>query len=285
MNPLRAGRPVGASESNRSFAGGERLPGMTTLTTRRFAGLAGDLAGAAGDHAPIVLLHGLSFDRGLWQPVLDELAAVDPGRHVLNLDLPGHGETPAMPPHDLLALAQRVRRAIAAAGLDRPVMVGHSVSGALVSVYASKHPARGVVNVDSPPGVAPFARQLKALAPQIRGPEILQVWQRMVDSFRLELLAPEARALVEAHSRPEPDVIRSYWEPLLDMPIPDLEAWIADGMARVRDAGIPYLLIAGAPVPELPGFLRARVEVWPAGGHFPHLAHPRRFAERLAELG
>ena len=29
----------------------------------------------------------------------------------------------------------------------------------------------------------------------------------------------------------------------------------------------------------------ARLEVWPGSGHFPHLAHPRRFAELLAETG
>jgi pimeloyl-ACP methyl ester carboxylesterase len=27
---------------------------------------------------------------------------------------------------------------------------------------------------------------------------------------------------------------------------------------------------------------QASVTVWPANGHFPHLAHPRRFAECLA---
>lgn len=271
-------------EANGSFAAGERPRGMTTLTSQRFAGLAGDLTGADDGRAPIVLLHGLTFDRGTWHPVLDELAQVDPGRRVLNLDLPGHGETPAMPPHDFPTLLPRVRRAVDEAGLERPVMVGHSMSGNLVSVYASEHPARAVVNVDSPPNPLPFARRLQALAARIRGPELPQVWRLMVDSFRLDVLPPAARAVVEAHMRAEPELIRSYWAQLLDMPIPALEAWVAGGLARLAQAGIPYLLIAGAPLPEEQAFPHATVEVWPGSGHFPQLAHPRRFAERLAAL-
>jgi pimeloyl-ACP methyl ester carboxylesterase len=29
----------------------------------------------------------------------------------------------------------------------------------------------------------------------------------------------------------------------------------------------------------------ARTLVWPGSGHFPHVAHPHRFAELLAETG
>jgi pimeloyl-ACP methyl ester carboxylesterase len=40
---------------------------------------------------PLVLLHGLTFDRAMRQPALAELRKTDPGRQVLALDLPGHG--------------------------------------------------------------------------------------------------------------------------------------------------------------------------------------------------
>jgi pimeloyl-ACP methyl ester carboxylesterase len=68
----------------------------------------------------------------------------------------------------------------------------------------------------------------------------------------------------------------------------DIDAWVTDSMRWLTTAGVPYLLILGA---EMPPDVRARVgaalphatvEVWAGSGHFPHLAHPRRFAGRLA---
>jgi Predicted hydrolases or acyltransferases (alpha/beta hydrolase superfamily) len=58
------------------------------------AGLAADDYGLSDDRAPLVLLHGLTFDRSLWRPSLAELSRIDPGRRVLALDLPGHGASP-----------------------------------------------------------------------------------------------------------------------------------------------------------------------------------------------
>ena len=79
---------------------------MTTL----FGDLAGDLTGEPGRTPPLVLLHGLTFDRTSWHPVLAELTALDPGGPVLALDLPGHGESPPWPGYDLEPIADAVHR-------------------------------------------------------------------------------------------------------------------------------------------------------------------------------
>jgi alpha/beta hydrolase family protein len=79
---------------------------MTTL----FGDLAGDLTGEPGRTPPLVLLHGLTFDRTSWHPVLAELTALDLGRAVLALDLPGHGESPPWPGYDLEPIADAVHR-------------------------------------------------------------------------------------------------------------------------------------------------------------------------------
>ena len=77
---------------------------MNTLTrsasatgTRHFAGLAANKHGSDDGRPPVVLLHGLTFDRSMWRPALDELAGLDPRRRVLALDLPGHGESASRP--------------------------------------------------------------------------------------------------------------------------------------------------------------------------------------------
>jgi pimeloyl-ACP methyl ester carboxylesterase len=64
------------------------------MQTKLFSNLAGDLTGAPDRRPPLVLLHGLTFDRTMWRPALAHLAALDPGRPVLALDLPGTGHFP-----------------------------------------------------------------------------------------------------------------------------------------------------------------------------------------------
>ena len=82
---------------------------MTVTTsnriTTRFADLVADASGDDDGRPALVLLHGLSFDRTSWRPVLDELDALDPGRHVVAVDLPGHGASP-----DVGVLRPRGRR-------------------------------------------------------------------------------------------------------------------------------------------------------------------------------
>jgi hypothetical protein len=66
---------------------------------------------------------------------------------------------------------------------------------------------------------------------------------------------------------------------------------VAEGAAALRESGLSYVAIVGDELsPEDNAWMRtnlpdARLEVWPGSGHFPHLAHPRRFAELLAETG
>ena len=95
------------------------------------AGMAADLYGCADERPPLVLLPGLTFDRRIWQPVLDHLARIDPGRQVLSLDLPGHGESPDQLPHSMQHITGLIHQAVEEAGLDTPVVVGHSMAGGL----------------------------------------------------------------------------------------------------------------------------------------------------------
>jgi pimeloyl-ACP methyl ester carboxylesterase len=134
------------------------------MTTTLFSNVAGDLTGEPGRRPPLVLLHGLTFDRTSWHPVLAELATLDPGRQVLALDLPGHGESPPRPGYDLEPVADAVHRAVAEAGLSGPVLAGHSAGGVIATIYAARYPARGVVNVDQPLRVEPFAQLVRSLA-------------------------------------------------------------------------------------------------------------------------
>lgn len=52
--------------------------------TQLVGGLASDSYGNDNDRPPVVLLHGLSFDRTMWRPALAEMRRIDPGRRVLD---------------------------------------------------------------------------------------------------------------------------------------------------------------------------------------------------------
>ncbi|ANT52097.1 alpha/beta fold hydrolase [Mesorhizobium amorphae] len=93
-----------------------------------------------GEGRPIVFLHGLGAQLHHFRHTLFD--RFGPGYHLIALDRPGSG-------HSLRASgatgrlpeqAQLVRRFIEALGLERPLVVGHSLGGAIVLTLAVEHP-------------------------------------------------------------------------------------------------------------------------------------------------
>ncbi|MET7752760.1 alpha/beta fold hydrolase, partial [Micromonospora sp. NPDC005367] len=196
---------------------------------RRFGGLAVDSFGADGGHPPLVLVHGLTYDRSQWGPIVRELAALDPGRQVLALDLPGHGESALRESYQVGDVADAIHEAVTEAGLDRPVMVGHSIGGALVTIYAARHPTRGVVNVDQPLLLGPFGDLLRRNEPVLRSPDYLQLWNSLLAGMGIDQLPPAAQELVRTATTPRQDLFLGYWNEIL---VTADEAFIAQ---RVRE--------------------------------------------------
>lgn len=102
---------------------------------------------------PLVFVHGWSGDRSSFAPQYAHFAT----RHaVAAVDLRGHGESarpePAGGVYEVSAFAADTLAVAAAAGLDRPVFVGHSL-GALVALecVAAAGAARAAVLVDPAP--------------------------------------------------------------------------------------------------------------------------------------
>ncbi len=258
------------------------------MATRTLAGLAADDYGNSDDRAPLVLLHGLTFDRSMWRPSLAELHGIDPGRRILALDLPGHGASPGWPSYDIQSLADGIHRAVEEAGLQAPVVVGHSIAAIIATAYAANHPTRGIINVDQPLQVAPFATMVQSLADKLRGPAFPAVWQMFAASMHIELLPEAAQELLRSSCQPRQDLVLAYWRELLDRPVSEVTDFAAATLGAVRSAGVPYLVVAGADLePEYEKWLsktlpQAAIIVWPGSGHFPHIAHPGRFAECLA---
>lgn len=250
--------------------------------------LAGRTSGVLDGRPPLVLLHGLSFDRRMWDPALDALLEMDPARQVLSLDLPGHGDSDSAPDYDIESVVGIVRGAVEEAGLVEPVMVGHSLSAIVATVYATRHPVRGVVNVDQSLQTAGFTALVQSLADRLRGPDFMNVWQMFAAGFHTELLPEAAQQLLLSSSRPTRELVTGYWREVLDASPAGMEARFESVLAVLREKSVPYLVVAGEePEPSYKGWLtrllpQARFVVLEGSGHFPQLAHPVEFAGTLA---
>lgn len=119
-----------------------------------------DLAGLAitrhGAGAPLVLLHALGSSHRQWDPVVPALAE---HFEVIAVDLPGFGSSRPLPDGVTptpAALAAVIARAMAAAGLDRPHVVGNSLGGWVALELAELSPLASLTLL-SPAGL--WARQ------------------------------------------------------------------------------------------------------------------------------
>jgi 3-oxoadipate enol-lactonase len=100
---------------------------------------------------PVVLLHGLSDDHGLWRYTVPALA----DRYAtFAVDLPGHGRSDPPPDDATIAwFGDRIVALIDALGLDRPVLGGLSMGGGTAQYAALAMPGRlrGLVLVSTSP--------------------------------------------------------------------------------------------------------------------------------------
>lgn len=248
--------------------------------------LRGYLYGASSGEAPLVLLHGLSFDSRMWLPAIEALHRVDPSRAVLALDLPGHGESPRQGSSDPEAVAALVASAVEDARLVDPVLVGHSMAAIIATLYSASYPSRGVVNVDQTLDLG-FMDMLQANRSMVTGPGFPALWQMLLGSMQIELLPAPARELLNTGTPPQ-GLVLAYWQSALDSSREQMQARIDGGLETLRRRGVSYMVVAGHEYDS--GYVawfrealpQATVTLWPSSGHFPHLAAPERFAACLA---
>jgi pimeloyl-ACP methyl ester carboxylesterase len=248
----------------------------------KFDELAGTLGGTASEQPSLVLLHGLTFDRRQWAPLLAHL----PGRRVLALDLPGHGQSPSQPGYAISGVAELVNRAVHAAGLETPILVGHSVGAIVATTYAARFPARAVVNLDQPLLPGTFGSVVRSAEGALRGPGWRGVWDDLLTGMGVESLPTAAWSLVERTSRPRADLLLGYWEEILRCTDAEIEEQRRKDLTVLSDKQTGYRWVTSArPSPAYEQWLRSslpELEITVLeGGHFPHLAYPKEVASLL----
>jgi pimeloyl-ACP methyl ester carboxylesterase len=244
-------------------------------------------ASEAGSGRPLVLVHGITESRRSWDPVVAPLVAA--GYRVVSFDLRGHGDSSTASSYDLGSMSADLSAVIAAHELDSPLLVGHSLGGAVVSAAAASGvDCRGVVNVDQPLALAGFKAALAPLEPMLRGTSdefdaaIGAVFEQMVGP-----LDERERSRISAIRQADQQVVLGVWDLVLTSTPVELDA-VVDALAG--SITVPYLSLHGIdPGPDYEPWLTSRissatVEVWPDHGHYPHLVDVDRFVARIVEF-
>jgi pimeloyl-ACP methyl ester carboxylesterase len=232
-----------------------------------------------GTGKPLVFIHGLTFSRATWRPVIDLLAD---SMRCISIDLPAHGDSPG-DPTPLERCAELIRDRVASLGIDQPVVIGHSMGASIAMIYAGRYPVRGAVVVDQTPLIVPFAMMLRQVEPMLRN-NFDAAFAPIRQSIGVDLLSEPLRSATLATQTVDRDLVLGYWDEVLTSEPEQLQQRIDDGVNAIS---APVLYVAGHTLPDpdrdylkqhLP---QMQLEEWDGSGHMVHLAHVDRFADAV----
>ncbi|HEV8574674.1 MAG TPA: alpha/beta hydrolase [Dehalococcoidia bacterium] len=149
----------------------------------------------------LLFIHGWCCDQSTWR---DQIKAFAPKHRIIAVDLRGHGESDKPDQdYDIAGFADDMAWLIRNIGLDRPVIIAHSMGGVTTLNLLRKHPdmARAAVFVDA--GIMPLPEAMRPLIAQtiegLKSPAYREVAANVVKQvlFREES-PPELRDEVAA---------------------------------------------------------------------------------------
>ncbi|WP_138734065.1 alpha/beta fold hydrolase [Modestobacter excelsi] len=235
----------------------------------------------------VVLVHGGAAHSGWW----DHVAPLLTGHRVAALDLTGHGGSDRRDTYDPHLWAREVVAVAAAAELDRPVVVGHSMGGWVAVTVAAEHAAdvSSVVVVDSPLNDQPPDEQ--RLRERRRPHRVYPTAEEAVARFRTlppqDVVLPYVRDHV---ARGSLRAVDGGWTWAFDPDFFGTRLRLRDLLPRV---GTPLTLlrcehglVSAAMATEMAGLVRGGMPVveLPDAGHHPMLDQPLALVAVLRTL-
>ncbi len=243
-----------------------------------------------GRGAPVVCLSAIGHDALDFAPLAERLG----DRHeFICIEWPGHGDSGAdRQPASAARYATLVGGALSALGIERPIILGNSIGGAVAILHAARNPVRALVLCDSgglvevTPTIARFCR---AFARFFAAGERRASWYPYAFAAYYKLVLPEPaaaqqRARIVARAYQIAPVLRQAWTSFaapeadiravaagLDVPI-----WVA--WAK-RDRVIPLRACR----PAIDALRSATLDTF-AAGHSAFLEQPDAFARGFLDF-
>jgi pimeloyl-ACP methyl ester carboxylesterase len=234
---------------------------------------------------PIVLLHSLGTDGGIWSA---QLAALAPEHRVLAPDSRGHGGSSWDGPLDLAGWVGDLDRVLDAAEVERATLIGLSMGGVQALAYTLERPQRvaALVLADTFAELDPEVAATKV--DQLAGAAEADGMAALADRYAAETLT----------GSPPPERVRAVREPIAAM---SAEAYVASARAcfgarlgaRLGEIAAPTLVLWGARDARTPRPLAERlardiagaalIEI-PDAGHLAGLENPEAFTSAVARF-
>ena len=237
----------------------------------------------------IIFIHGWTCDLTFWRGQ----APVYTKHRALLIDLPGHGlsEKP-----EVAYTQERFARAIEAvmsdAGVERAVLVGHSMGGPVALTFLRLFPARtkALVLVDAfipkpPKDDADKAMQKARMEPflkSFRAPNYKETAQRMIESMFTDKTTPAQREEIRAKMLATPQhVVASAMEGMFALEAPKPE--------ETYTLPVLAIMVANPGRVGFEAYLRTvfpnlNYEEWQGSGHFLMMESPDRFNKALDDF-
>ena len=187
----------------------------------------------------LILVHGITDSHAMWDPLIAPLAE---DFKVVAVDLRGHGASERRPPYDVFTMAGDVHAVADAAHAINPLLVGHSLGGAVVTTYAATFPTRGVVNIDQSMQLGAFKDALTSIEPLLRGDDAsFRAVMNQIVSGNYGPLAASERARIEAGTSLEQEVVLGVWDLVFSSSADELDVQVE---ATVGAITAPYSRVA-----------------------------------------
>lgn len=163
----------------------------------------------------LVLIHGAGSNHLIWPPELRRLS----GYRVFALDLPGHGSSYGFAEQSIEVLAGHLKSFIKAVELYQPVVVGHSMGGAIALMLAlmDSEMVSGVGLVASGAFLGGETDILDNLSTPVTVPKALQLIRRQIFSATADpFLVSRVMAVLE---ETRPGVLYNDWRACADFDV------------------------------------------------------------------
>ena len=255
-----------------------------------------------GAGRPVVLVHGVTLQAGVWAPLMHLLS--DRFR-VVAIDVRGHGgSTPGSSGVGRLAAAADLASVFEQLDLRDAILVGHSMGGMIVGELCAHHPGLVADRVSAlvlmntavshilPTRIVPAAQSLRRHADERaaagrRMPRMVGANDRSLLATRVAFGARPSGAAVEQARRMGEQVDLRYYVPLWA----DLMDY--DGEAALDALDIPALVLVGSRDLLTPPSMARRIvhhlahgelHVLPGAGHQLMQERPREVARLISDL-